>query len=240
MTWKAFAPALAFLAATCVVGSANALLIEATPIELIANGGFETDTLAGWVASSSNADLGGWDTGWNVATSALLGGAYYIANPIDSYAAYEAFDGTGPKTRTLTQSFVVPKHVSQAVLSFWDSWYVTTFHGGTLPRLFDAYLIDGLDTYNFYHISTGNAEPLPFALQSFDVTSFLRERKGDTVQLSFVTTIPEYGTGPGGFGLDNVSLLVAVPEPPTLALTFLGLAIAGIAVTRNNKLISRP
>ena len=111
--------------------------------------------------------------------------------------------------------------------------YVTTFHGGALPRLFDAYLVDGLATYDVYSISTRNAQPLPFALQSFDVTSFLQGRGGETVQLSFITTIPEYGTGPGGFGLDNVSLIAKVPEPATLAL--LGFALIGLAFTRSRK-----
>ena len=73
---------------------------SATPIELITNGGFETGTLAGWLATSSNTDLGGgFDIGWNVASSAVLGGGISVANPIDSYAAYESFDGSGPKTR---------------------------------------------------------------------------------------------------------------------------------------------
>ncbi len=199
----------------------------AMPIELITNGGFETGTLAGWSASSSNVDLGGWDTGWNVSTSAQLGGAYDISDPIGSYAAYESFDGTGPKTRTLMQSLVVPDNLSQAVLSFWDSYYVTTFHGGTLPRLVDVYLSDGVVTDNVYHFESRDAYADTFALMSFDVTSFLQERVGDTVQLSFVTTIPEYGTGPGGFGLDNVSLVAQVPEPATLAL--LGLCLAALA-----------
>jgi len=200
----------------------------ATPIELIANGDFEAGTLAGWSASSSNIDLA-WEVGWNVAPSALLGGGISVDDPIGGFAAYESFDGSGPKTRTLTQSFVVPDTISHAELSFWDSWYVTTFHGGTLPRLFDAYLLDGVDVYGLYHIATRNAQPLPFALQSIDVTDFLQQREGASVRLSFVTTIPEYGTGPGGFGLDNVSLIAHVPEPAPLSLTVLGLAIAGFA-----------
>jgi len=201
---------------------------RATPIELITNGGFETGALSGWTAISSNPDVCCWDTGWNVASSALNGGAYSVADPLGSYAAYEAFDGAGPKTRTLMQGFVVPDAISQATLSFSNSWYVTTFHGGTLPRAFDAYLVDGLDTYNVYHLSTPNASALPFALQALDVTSFLQGREGHSIELSFVTTIPEYGTGPGGLGLDNVSLVANVPEPSTAGL--LALVIGGLGI----------
>ena len=233
MRSRKWAPSLRRLVAFAITATVT-YAASATPGELITNGGFEAGMLTGWYASSSNADLGGgFDVGWNVASSAALGGGISVANPVGSYAAYESFDGSGPKTRTLTQGFVVPESVSQAALSFSDSWYATTFHGGTLPRLFDAYLIDGSDTFDLYHLSALNASPLPFALQSFDVTNFLQGREGDTVRLSFVTTIPEYGTGPGGFGLDNVSLLVNVPEPPTF--TLFGVALIALAITLRSK-----
>src|SRR4026207_324347 len=120
---------VAALAITAITATAAI----ATPTELIPNDSFESGTLAGWLASSSTPDLGaGFDVGWNVASSAALGGGINVADPIGFYAAYESFDGSGPKTRTLSQSFVVPNDLSQAVLSFSDSWYVTTFHGGTL------------------------------------------------------------------------------------------------------------
>ena len=209
-----------------IVLAAGATAASATPTELIVNGGFETGAFAGWSASSSNVDLGGWDTGWNVATSAAAGGAYNVAAPIGTYAAYEAFDGSGPKTRTLAQSFVVPAGITQASLSFWDSWYSTIFHGGTLPRLFDAYLIDAADSDNVYHLAASDASPLPLALQSFDVTDFIAGRVGHMLELSFITTIPEYGTGPGGFVLDDVSLVAEIPEPTSLALAFTALLLA--------------
>lgn len=200
--------------------------------QLITNGNFETGTLAGW--SASTLPFGcctTWTPDWNVAASASAGGVVAVANPIDTFAAYSSFDGPGPVTRTLTQSFHVPDYqIAQAILSFADSEYIQTFHGGRLPRLFDVFLSDGLLTQNVFHFESKSVHSPTFAQRSIDVTSLLQGWSGETVQLSFVLTIPEYGTGPGGFGLDNVSLTAQVPEPCSLALV--GLSFLPLALTR--------
>lgn len=58
-----------------------------------------------------------------------------------------------------------------------------------------------------------------FSTQSADVSALLAANAGKSVVIEFALTVPESFTGPGGFGLDNVSLIVANPAPvpmPTL------------------------
>ena len=59
---------------------------------------------------------------------------------------------------------------------------------------------------------------------SIDITDLLAANAGSEVELRFTNVIPEGFTGPGGFGLDDVSLsITAVPEPSSAVVIALGL-----------------
>lgn len=214
---------------------------DASVVNLISNGNFETGNFSGWAIASSNTDTGGCNAGWTVATNGGATGCTAVANPFGRYAAYQSFDGTGPKTRTLSQSFVVPT-LSAAVLDFYDSSAFNVVLYREIPRSFDVQLTAGGVTTNLYHFASPvgySAGATPFTHINVDISSALLGLAGKTAQLSFVTTIPETYSGPAGFALDNISLTVDttppvhVPEPASLAL--LGLGVAGIATTRKRK-----
>lgn len=214
--------------------------VEASVVNLIVNGGFETGSLAGWTAVSSNADTGGCNSGWTVSGFGAATGCSGVSNPLGSKAAYQSFDGYGPKTRTLSQSFVVPE-LGSALLQFWDSYSFNIVLGKELPRSLDVNIVSGGVTENVFHFlspvgfGTGYSA---FTLQSVDLTDVLFKHVGETVQLAFVTTIPETFSGPAGLGLDNISLnltepVAKIPEPASLGL--LGLGLAGLSLIRRRK-----
>ena len=90
--------------------------------------------------------------------------------------------------------------------------------------------IDGIDSvearlldFNVYQGSLVSSQNILTALpgtfnndtgnytELIDLSSF----SGSPIRISFVTTIPEYFTGPGHIQIDNVQM---VPEPTTLGL----------------------
>lgn len=226
------------LAAGLILGTGAA---NASIINLITNGDFETGTLSGWTTTSSNANTGGCDTGWSVSSVGSATGCSAVANPRGLKAAYQSFDGSGPKTRSLSQSFLVPT-LSSALLEFWDSYAFNIVLSNKIPRSLDVNIVSGGVSENVFHFFSPvgtNTGTIPFVHQSVDITNALLEHVGQTVQLSFVTTIPEYFSGPAGLGLDDVSLnvntapVVQVPEPGALGL--LGLGLAGLGLLRRRK-----
>lgn len=223
----------------CLIG----FIPTAYAAQVIVNGGFEIGDFTGWSATSSNAHLdpgvpGNCDRPWAVtntgAGSPSLAGThcFTVANPIGIFAAYNSFDGDGPQTFTLSQSFAVPAAgLTSAILSWAETYRV---NNTGLPRQFNINIV-GSSTVNVFNETfspTGiDYQQLTFLTHNQDIAALLNGFPGETVQILFVAMIPETYTGSGGFGLDAVSLdLVAVPEPMGLAL--FGLSLVGLAYTR--------
>ena len=66
-----------------------------------------------------------------------------------------------------------------------------------------------------------------------DIVADIIDFGGQTLELRFTNSIPAAWRGPAGLGLDNVSLIAAVPEPGSLAL--LGIGIIGMGIAKRRK-----
>ena len=222
---------------------------NAAPINYIANGGFESG-LAGWSTSSTNSVGGGCDTAWVVGNAGTATGCtgyvpfnQFVGPQSGNAAAYNSFDGNGPQTIRLFQTFnyTAANAASSAVLDWYDA--VGFGSGYTFPqaRVFNVDVtIDG-QLFNVFSESFGNNGQGLFQTwqqTSLDLTQLFDDYGAGThsVTLAFSNYVPQSFTGPGSFGLDNVSLLIdtapiqAVPEPATLSI--LGLGLAGLAFSR--------
>lgn len=217
---------LAGLLLSALVVSNSAL---AAPIELVANGGFETGALGPW----TNSGLGASGTcpnanrDWNVSASATATGCRFPANPSGStFAAYVMNDGTGPLTYQLIQSIFVPLGTTSGALSFdWTS--VNGFDAGRTLRA----LINGTQVFSS---STGGNFGWT-TVGSIDVSALLAAAAGTSINVEFDNFIPQNWTGPAGLGLDNVSVTAeaSVPEPGSIAL--LAVALLGPALASKRK-----
>lgn len=217
-----------------VMGFCGLSLANAAPIQLLANGGFESG-FSGWTTTANGS--GSCDSDWRVGNNGGTTNCLSLSNPVSgAFAAYNSFDGNGPQIFRLSQSIVLPTSIAAASLS-WLETYSLSFGG--LPRQFlvelrDAANLNVLGTIDS-QIFTGSAA-LGWSTFNDDVTSLFQTFEGQTVTLAFTNVIPQYFSGPAGFGLDSVSLLVTpgvVPEPASLALAGFGLAALGL--TRRRK-----
>src|SRR5205823_3217909 len=81
---------------------------------LITNGDFETGNFNGWTVSSVGVN------GWQINNGSIDPASPATPQPPIS-GSFDTFaDSTGPGTRNITQSFVVPTSVTQATLSWSD------------------------------------------------------------------------------------------------------------------------
>ncbi len=221
--------------------------LRASPIELLQNGGFETGDFQAWEVSDPPAVPGGCNTPWNVSE---IGGAaatgcqpglsgQFPGAPIEGrFAAYHSFDAFDtPALLRLRQEFQVPEFVFQAVLSFQKTLNIDFEIGNTptQPRRFQIDLVGGGQVLARPHeeLFPGEApfddDPTRFDSDwtrvEVDLTALLQQHVGETLALRISHSIPQTQTGPGGFGLDAVSILVVVPEPAPAALVGGGLLL---------------
>ena len=213
-----------------LLGLPLAAPLQAT--ELFLNGGFETGDFTGWNVGP-NPGAGGCDQPWSVAASGSE--CQPVGAPLGGFGAYTSLDGSGPLTRTISQSFVLAG-LSAATLAWSEAAQVDNF--GSLPREFSIDLRDAGNVLiaNLYNeaFAAGSSGGFGLTAHSLDLSALLAAHVGENVNIAFSTIVPENFAGPAGFLLDAVSLDVtaAVPEPASLALFAIGAAAAGAARRR--------
>jgi hypothetical protein len=219
-------------ASICVLS----LALTARANEVLANGGFETGTFAGWTVSDSAGGTGSFFV-TNAPVTPLSGNAT-VGPASGQFYAVSDQNGLGPGIHVITQSFTAAANTDY-VLSFdmFVNDYASSF---SAPPQFggEADLIAGASdpilgpTLNvFYQADTQvvGGVPNPYVHTSLDITGDLTA--GDTYQLRFLESD---STAPLNVGVDNASLIAtpttATPEPKLL---FFPLALlAGIVVYR--------
>lgn len=184
--------------------------------ELITNGGFSTGTFAGWTVGSNQtnpyqASFGG-SGNTQIAYSDSGAPAWFLRNvaggsatPINGYTAFNGFDGS-PGQFTLSQTIHIDETVSSAILKF--DFASTTSYSGAV-RTFDVLLTQGGTTVaNFYHFAAPFRDSAwsPVTQVSLDIGATLNALSAGDYKLTFIEIIPANFTGPGAFGLDNISL----------------------------------
>jgi hypothetical protein len=214
---------------------------HAGPVQFIANGGFESG-FAGW----TRADQPGGTTleegsgGFLLQTGATspMNGFPVVAPPEGSNAAMT--DAGGPGSHVLYQDFLVPIDVGTASISF--AVYVNNqaadfFNPETLDfssednqqarvdlmlASADPFSVDPADVLlNLFQTRPGDPLVSGYTTISSDITALLASHAGETLRLRFAAVDNQLVLN---FGVDNASLLAAVPEPSTL----LGAALGGV------------
>ncbi|MDP2011527.1 MAG: Ig-like domain-containing protein [Phenylobacterium sp.] len=157
------------------------------------------------------------------------------ATPINGYTAFNGFDGS-PGQFTLSQTIHIDETVSSAILKF--DFASTTSYSGAV-RTFDVLLTQGGTTVaNFYHFAAPFRDSAwsPVTQVSLDIGATLNALSAGDYKLTFIEIIPANFTGPGAFGLDNISLN-ATFGPSNVAPVAIADAFAatedGAAVTLN-------
>ena len=224
--WRA---CLAILLSTAAVGTAHVsgqgLIV--TP-NLIANGNFETGTLAGWTEEDEAGGSGSWFISTPGAASPLS--SFATANNPLGGNFYAVSDQTGPGSHVLLQSFTL---TSAETLTLSYQMFVNSQDGsydtGTLDYSGAANEYGRVDlltgtasafstaagdiVQTFYTGNDTGINPNPYTSYSYNLSL-----AAGTYQLRFAEVDNQNFFQ---MGVDNVSLAV-VPEPATLALAGLG------------------
>ncbi len=176
---------------------------------LIVNGNFETGDFNGWTVFNGTSTSDDCTLPWTVAHSGTE--CKTVSNPIEgSFAAYTAFDGNGPTQYIMQQTIAVPLNVTFASLSWKEVADIDVF--SVIPRTFKIELYNANNTVLLgavYSESFFNGNTtFPWTMHSVSMSALLGAHEGENVILKFIADVPEFLTGPGGFAIDDIKLVV--------------------------------
>lgn len=234
------------VAALAIIGVAA----QAQATQVLINGDFETGTVAGWTATTTQQSpfTASFNDGQN--SQVVNGGpsnqpAWYVRNkaanyfggnpatPISGYSAFNGFDGSGGNY-LLSQGFTFGGSATTAKLDF---SFATQASYGQGIRQFDAQILNATGTavlFNAFHFDQPQQQQTwNVQMISLDIANALNLLGAGSYQLAFRETIPGNYTGPAQFAIDNIALDINVPEPASLGL--LGLGLLGLVAARRRK-----
>lgn len=224
--------------AALVVTTAS-MAANAAPTELLQNGGFETGDLTGWNTSTTlavrccenNSPDGTFVASFGSNGAALSG----------TYSAYGDFDGSGPDSILLSQSFNKSGTFSDADLSF---MYSAEVMSRGIPRNLSVSFVQGLNSVTVYSLDFIDSGIFNFGQPrvghvGVNVTSALNSFSNGAITMVVNRYVPEDFTGPGTFAADNFSLsastIAPVPEPESYAMLMAGLGVMGFVARRRKQ-----
>jgi hypothetical protein len=237
-----------FLALLAVVGLAPSARAEV--IQLIANGGFETNDFTGWNAAKQNGSDGSLLVVPNNGGDSPLSEFSYALNP-GGGNFFAITDQIGPGSYSLTQSFTIPAQTYNVTVSFQlfaNDWLDVV----ASPASNRDYTTPVLNQNAEVDILTGTAGA--FTSNPSDIVSTLYGPGADnlagnpnpwtsytdnlgalapgTYQIRFAETDNQ---GSFNLGVDNVSVQASVPEPVSISL--FGVGLLAIAMIRGRHLL---
>jgi len=237
--------------------AALALLWSLTPgaaraASLITNGGFESG-FTGWTRDNQTGGDGNFFA--QSGTTSPVTGTTVPAPPGGSTAAMTDAEGSGAHVLYQDFSFVVPANEVGATLSFSlfignraDRFVVPATLNFATTALNQQARVDIITTtanvfsvaaadvvFNAFQTRVGDPLVSGYSTFTLDVSSLLSSRRGQTLRLRFAETD---NVNLFQFGVDNVSLLTAVPEPSgvvMLGMGLLGTSLLGLLRRRRNR-----
>jgi hypothetical protein len=239
---------LKFLPLTATLAISGTL--NASPIQLITNGGFETGDFTGWTVTDLLGGSGAWFIDDTSGVTPLSGEP--TVGPAGG-SFYAVTDQTGPGTHALSQSFLVPFSATSVIVSF-DMFMNDWSDAGPLDLGLDHTTLDnqharvdimdilaGAFSTNPADIiaslipptTDGLGNPHAYTAYSFDITSFVIGGNSYTLRFGEVDNLSFFNAG-----VDNIKVLANsadVPEPTSLALLGLGLGFIGMTAKRRAK-----
>ena len=221
------------------LGCTTLFFAQLTHAGLILNGGFETNdgmnSFSGWL---EGVQAGGQNNWWaQSGTNAPVNAFTVPAPPQGRFAAMT--DGPGPSSEVLLQSFTVPLGAISVILSF-DYFILNPVSDFIIPNSLD--FTAGPNQQARVDILDAGAGP--FDLNAAVVLNVLQTNPGDPNGTSATTYTPlvldiTSSVTPGSsyqlrfaevdtqgqllFGVDDVQINAAVPEPEAFALLAAGL-----------------
>jgi hypothetical protein len=212
-----------------------ALLAIATPARanLITNGDFNSGALAGWTTVSTGGNANAFYVIPNGSSAPVSG----LAIPVNSTGGnyFAASDQVGPGGEVLLQSFTTSGGALTLTFNWFDNSHTaqsgTALNGSSQAARVDI-LFNGASAFD---VGAGVAENLMLNTTS----SSWQSATYNITDLAAGTYELRFGSGQNSyyqeFGVDNVSLTEAVPEPSTWAMMILGFAGVGFMGYRRSR-----
>lgn len=189
--------------------------VKAQPVELLANGSFETGNFSGWTAFTTGAPFGPWRV--DGAGFGMGFGMLRTEPQEGSKVAWNGFEGFGPMTFVMFQNVTIPAD-KNATLQWNDraQWNFTVAFFASKTRVYEVRIQDPLTGEVLevvYRFETGTQDTNPTGNTGWlEHSADLSAYAGQTIRLAFFVDVPENLTGPGQLEIDGVSLLAEDPE----------------------------